>query len=160
SYAFGVYGALLFWLAVIIDGCDGEVARLKFLESRFGRLFDIITDNIVHVAIFAGLALGAHRAGHVQDVLAFATATIVGFLCASAATYFCLLSDGPAKHLEASSARGRMRRRILQMFEAMMNRDFVYLLILLALIGRLQWFLWGTVVGTYAYALGLAFVYR
>src|SRR5262249_58312724 len=43
TYASGIVGTLLFWLAVIIDGCDGEVARLKFQESRFGYLYDITT---------------------------------------------------------------------------------------------------------------------
>lgn len=160
NYASGLLGAWLFWVAVIVDGCDGEVARLKFLESRFGQLFDVITDNIVHVAIFAGLAVGAHRAGRVEHFLLLGATLITGFLCASAATYFCLLGDGPVKHLETSSRRGRIRRRVLQIFEALMNRDFAYLLVVLAVTDRLHWFLWGTVFGTYAYALGLVWVYR
>lgn len=160
QYWYGVLGALLFWIAVIIDGCDGEVARLKFLESRFGQLFDVITDNVVHVAIFAGIAVGAYRDGRVEQGFLFAATLIVGFLCASAATSLCLLSDGPVKHLEISSRRGRLRRRVLQVFEALMNRDFAYLLAVLALVDRLHWFLWGTVFGTYAYAAGLVWVYR
>ena len=36
GYTAGVLGALLFQLSAILDCCDGEVARLKFLESRFG----------------------------------------------------------------------------------------------------------------------------
>ena len=48
--------------AVIIDGCDGEVARLKFQESFFGYVFDVTTDNLVHVAIFIGLGVGLYRA--------------------------------------------------------------------------------------------------
>jgi phosphatidylglycerophosphate synthase len=160
TYWYGLLGAWLFWLAIIIDGCDGEVARLKFLESRFGQLFDVITDNLVHVAIFAGLGVGAYRAGRIEEAIAFTATLIAGFLCASAATYFCLLGDGPVKQLEARSRRGRMRRRVLQIFEALMNRDFAYLIAVLALIDRLHWFLWGTVFGTYAYALGLVWVYR
>jgi CDP-alcohol phosphatidyltransferase len=61
TYGVGVVGTLLFLCAIIIDGCDGEVARLKFQESAFGQKFDVITDNIVHVAIFAGLAVGLYR---------------------------------------------------------------------------------------------------
>jgi phosphatidylglycerophosphate synthase len=160
GYGLALMGAWLFWAAVIIDGCDGEVARLKFLESRYGALFDVITDNIVHVAIFVGLAVGAQRAGHVENVSWLAATSIAGFLCASAATYFCLLHDGPVTHRTTASRRGRLRRRLLLFFEALMNRDFAYLLLALALVDRLHWFLWGTVFGTYTYALGLFLVYR
>src|SRR5262249_17365359 len=45
-------GALLFLLHSIVDGCDGELARLKFQESRYGGILDFWGDNIVHVAIF------------------------------------------------------------------------------------------------------------
>ena len=34
-------GALLFLLHSILDGCDGELARLKFQESRFGGVLDL-----------------------------------------------------------------------------------------------------------------------
>src|SRR2546426_11462410 len=61
TYWAGVAGTVLFLWAIIIDGCDGEVARLTFRESAFGQAFDVITDNIVHAAIFAGLAVGVYR---------------------------------------------------------------------------------------------------
>ncbi|HVE14366.1 MAG TPA: CDP-alcohol phosphatidyltransferase family protein, partial [Elusimicrobiota bacterium] len=37
---FMVGGALLVWLHTLLDGCDGEMARLKFLESRWGGILD------------------------------------------------------------------------------------------------------------------------
>ena len=51
-------GALLFLLHSILDGCDGELARLKFQESRFGGVLDFWGDNVVHSAVFASM-LGA-----------------------------------------------------------------------------------------------------
>ncbi|HYB53997.1 MAG TPA: CDP-alcohol phosphatidyltransferase family protein, partial [Thermoanaerobaculia bacterium] len=51
-------GALLFLLHSILDGCDGEIARLKFQESRWGGLLDFWGDNAVHAAIFACIAIG------------------------------------------------------------------------------------------------------
>jgi phosphatidylserine synthase len=47
--------------AIIIEGCDGEVARLKVQEPAFGQKFDVITDNITPAAIVAGFALGLYR---------------------------------------------------------------------------------------------------
>ena len=54
-------GALLFLLCIIVDGVDGEVARLKLQETRFGHLLDVVTDNFVHLAIFARIALGLYH---------------------------------------------------------------------------------------------------
>jgi hypothetical protein len=53
-----------------------------------------------------------------------------------------------------------LRQRLLRGFEALMNRDFAYGLVLLAVIGHLDWFLWGAAFGTYVYAAALVVVYR
>jgi len=160
AYWSNLLGAVLFWCAVIIDGCDGEVARLKFQETRYGGLYDVVTDNIVHVAVFIGLGMGYFGSVAGIDVRLFIGLLVGGFLSALAATYFCLLRHPPVQHLQPRSTRGRIRQRLLRGFEALMNRDFAYLLLLLAVIDRLGWFLWGAVFGTYVYAAGLGWVYR
>src|SRR5262249_25629085 len=49
-------GAVLVQLQSILDGCDGEIARLKLESSRFGEWFDNVTDDLVNAAF--GLGLG------------------------------------------------------------------------------------------------------
>ena len=51
-------GALLFLSHSILDGCDGELARLRFQESRWGGILDFWGDNVVHVAVFACMGIG------------------------------------------------------------------------------------------------------
>lgn len=160
GYAWGVLGTLLFWFAVIIDGCDGEVARLKFLESRIGYLYDVTTDNIVHAAIFAGMGIGLYRTDPSQPFLLLGALLVGGLIAATAATMTLLVPDPPADQPPPRTARGRWRQRLLRGFEALMNRDFAYMLLGLALIGRLDWFLWGAAIGTYVYAGALVLVYR
>ena len=46
-------GALLFLAHSILDGCDGELARLQFQQSRWGGVLDFWGDNVVHIVIFA-----------------------------------------------------------------------------------------------------------
>ena len=45
-------GALLFLAHSILDGCDGELARLKFQQSRWGGVLDFWGDNVVHSGQF------------------------------------------------------------------------------------------------------------
>ena len=160
GYGFGLLGTLLFWCAVIIDGCDGEVARLKFLESRLGYLYDITTDNIVHAAIFAGLGIGLYRTDPSQPFLLLGALLVGGLICATAATLTLLVPNPTSDQAPARTARGRWRQRLLRGFEALMNRDFAYGLLLLAVIDRLHWFLWGAAFGTYVYAGALVLVHR
>ncbi|HVN86524.1 MAG TPA: CDP-alcohol phosphatidyltransferase family protein [Candidatus Binatia bacterium] len=163
TYGFDVLGALLFVCATIIDGCDGEVARLKFQETAFGKQFDIMTDNIVHVAIFIGVGIGQlrrHPAGHYNTLIVL---LLGGFACAAAACYWCFLRPpqaAPVATEPPQSRRGRIRATVLRGFEALMNRDFAYLLVVLAVANRLHWFFWGAAFGTYAFAAVLMWVYR
>ena len=50
----GLAGAALFQLQSIVDGVDGELARLLHKESRFGFWYDVGVDNVTHMAVFAG----------------------------------------------------------------------------------------------------------
>ena len=65
-FAFGGYwnvlfGAVLSVWASILDGCDGEVARLKLLESDFGCWLETICDYLYYLFIFSGMAIGMVR---------------------------------------------------------------------------------------------------
>jgi len=55
GYFFLLLGALLAQLSSILDGCDGEFARLKLLESKFGGWFDQVLDRYSDLFIFTGL---------------------------------------------------------------------------------------------------------
>jgi phosphatidylglycerophosphate synthase len=53
-----VWGALLVFIAGVIDGCDGEIARLKLQSSPIGAWLDTIVDEVTSVAYF--IAIGYH----------------------------------------------------------------------------------------------------
>jgi len=55
GYFFLLLGALLAQLSSILDGCDGEIARLKLLESKFGGWFDRVLDRYSDLFILMGL---------------------------------------------------------------------------------------------------------
>lgn len=58
SYAQILAGALVFQLASILDGSDGEVARLTLRTSRFGEWFAEVSGNFRYIAFFMGLGIG------------------------------------------------------------------------------------------------------
>jgi CDP-L-myo-inositol myo-inositolphosphotransferase len=48
-------GGVLAQLASIIDGCDGEIARLKRSQSEFGGWFDAVLDRYADAVLLFGL---------------------------------------------------------------------------------------------------------
>jgi phosphatidylglycerophosphate synthase len=49
--------ALLFQIQSILDGCDGEIARLTFQRSRFGEWLDQSTDYALNLSFFVAIGL-------------------------------------------------------------------------------------------------------
>jgi phosphatidylglycerophosphate synthase len=140
-------GALIFVFCIIVDGVDGEIARLKLLESAFGHYLDIVTDNIVHAAIFVGLAFGLyHDTGNDAYILAL-WFLLGGFVLSMIAVYQCILRLSPDE-LERSP-------KLIRLMALLSNRDFAYLIAALALFGKLNWFLVGATAGSYLFAIGL-----
>ena len=56
-----LFAAVLSVWASILDGCDGEVARLKLQASAFGCWLETICDYLYYLFIFAGMAIGLAR---------------------------------------------------------------------------------------------------
>lgn len=54
---FALAGALMF-VQVVLDSCDGEVARLRFLSSKFGMWLDNVSDDVIDNVFVAMLAVG------------------------------------------------------------------------------------------------------
>ncbi|HKP93573.1 MAG TPA: CDP-alcohol phosphatidyltransferase family protein [Chthoniobacterales bacterium] len=57
-----VWGLILYQVFSILDGCDGEIARAKFMESERGRQLDDLFDVLSNVLLALGLGFGLARA--------------------------------------------------------------------------------------------------
>ncbi|MES1937641.1 CDP-alcohol phosphatidyltransferase family protein [Salinisphaera hydrothermalis] len=51
-------GAFVFALSNFVDHTDGELARMSGASSRFGHLYDLACDAIIHTLLFAALGYG------------------------------------------------------------------------------------------------------
>lgn len=61
SWAYLAAGGVLFQIASILDGVDGEVARAKLLHSKTGEWMDTVCDDLTNAVFIAGLTLGVYR---------------------------------------------------------------------------------------------------
>jgi len=136
-------GALLFLAHSILDGCDGELARLKFAQSRWGATLDFWGDNVVHVAVFACLAIGWSRDIGAAWPLLLGVSAAVGTVGAASVFFRRTMED----RVEASGAA------VARLIDALGNRDFIYLVVLLAAFGHARWFLVAGAIGTPAFLL-------
>ncbi len=163
EYAAGIVGALLFQLAAIVDCCDGEVARLTFTESPLGEQLDIMTDNVVHMAIFAGLgggvfiAQGGWQAGVPLPWVPLALGGAAVFANAMA---LWLVTRAKAIGKRQGWSKPEQAVRVEFILKNMASRDFSVLLLLFAVIGKLGWFLWITAIGANVFWVMLAWTTR
>jgi phosphatidylglycerophosphate synthase len=82
-FAFGGYlsmlvGAVLSVWASILDGSDGEVARLKLQESDFGCWLETICDYLSYLFTFAGITIGLWRSSGTRTYLAWGSLFVFG----------------------------------------------------------------------------------
>jgi phosphatidylglycerophosphate synthase len=147
-------GALLFLLHSILDGCDGELARLRFQESRFGGLLDFWGDNVVHAAVFSVMAAGWSRETRAPWPLLLGAAAVLGTLASAFFVYRRTMGkprQGPLYTSVATDGETRLSR----VADALSRRDFIYLVLILSVFGKARWFLALVAVGAPAYFLTL-----
>ena len=163
SYAAGIVGALLFQLAAIVDCCDGEVARLTFTESPFGEQLDIMTDNIVHMAIFAGIGWGVFVAqGGWQSAAPrpWLPLALGGAAVFANAMSLWLVTRTKAIRNRQGWHNPEQAARVEFILKNMASRDFSVILLFFAAIGKLNWFLWMTAIGSNVFWIMLAWISR
>ena len=79
-----IAGGIAIQAVSVLDGVDGELARLKNMATRFGGVFDAVTDRYADAAILAGMTVFAVRfEGHSHPefvgMLALSAALIVSY---------------------------------------------------------------------------------
>jgi 1L-myo-inositol 1-phosphate cytidylyltransferase / CDP-L-myo-inositol myo-inositolphosphotransferase len=159
TYSAGISAALLFQLAAIIDCCDGEVARLTFTESPFGAWLDIAMDNVVHMAIFAGIAVGSYLQLDGTDgawvPLALGAAAVLG-------NGLSFWSITRAQKIKATSGWKTPVQAAWSdfMLKNVASRDFSVVVLIFAVLGKLDWFLWMAAIGSVVFSMLMLWVIR
>jgi phosphatidylglycerophosphate synthase len=63
AYAPMAAGLVLAQAQSILDGCDGELARVRFQQSAIGEWLDTLMDDGLNLALVATLGIGVYRSG-------------------------------------------------------------------------------------------------
>lgn len=148
SRAAYVPGSLLVWLHSVLDGCDGELARVRFQESAFGSDLDFWGDNVVHLALFTCLGVGFWLGGNGIHTLVLAAVADLGVVASASAAWQHRKrrrAESPVPGPEAGVADGESKLARLE--NSLAQRDFIYLLVLLAMVDCVYEFLWAAAIG-------------
>lgn len=71
-------GGVLAQTAAVLDGVDGELARIRYQDSAFRRVYDALLDRIGDAAVIGGMTLYAWLAGAGHGVVAIGFAAVAG----------------------------------------------------------------------------------
>lgn len=83
GYPATLIAGILVQLGSIVDGCDGEVARLTFRTSRFGAWLDTLLDRYGDAAVVTGTTYGFWRLHPTPWVWVGGIVALAGFLLTS-----------------------------------------------------------------------------
>lgn len=158
SYWASLLGALLLPVVMILDSLDGMLARLTFRETRVGLMLDLYGDTALNLLVFCALAVGRHQATG-QGVYLFLLLPIVtGYLWCWRLTDPLWDRPGPAAPPLGPGAQPRPYAS--RVVNEIASRDFVYLILLFAVLDRLEWFVVALALGTHLFALTLTWLKR
>jgi len=83
-----IVGGILVWLGLIFDFVDGEIARLKNLQSNFGEWFDGVLDRVGDIFIMGAIAINVFF--HNQNFYVLALC-LLAFISTTLWRYFALV---------------------------------------------------------------------
>ena len=130
---YNIWAGVAAQVSSIVDGADGDLARLKNMATRFGGYFDAILDRYADVAILAGLAYWSLKAEEQFSpwlIGAAALLAIVGSLMVSYTRARAEASVGLRFQGLANSLASRDARLVLVMIGAIAGQGLVTLCLL------------------------------
>ncbi|MDP6248236.1 MAG: NTP transferase domain-containing protein [SAR324 cluster bacterium] len=126
GYAFLVLGGVVAQASSIIDGCDGEVARLKYLSSEYGGWFDAVLDRYADAFLLFGLTWHVH--GHNPSPLVL----VVGFLAIIGSFMVSYTADKHDRLMKSRIDKGIRIGRDIRVFlifcAALLNMPYLILM--------------------------------
>ena len=118
----------------------------------------MIGDYVVHLAVFLGLGVGLARQGLPSAGRWAILALVAGVVVAMATVHALFVRPALTRAGDlhwAGDAESLHGTPVATVIEKLASRDYTYLLLAFALIGRLEWFVYATAIGSWAFVLTL-----
>lgn len=142
-------GALCYHMSSVLDGCDGEIARMKMMESEGGEWMDTLTDTVSHFLFLSGMVYGLVKvtgetwpiALGVLSLVSIVALVLVMFKFIRGENRGTLIAFDQAFEKSVTKDQNIFARMALFFKPIMRRANFAFLFFLLALIGKISWVL-------------------
>ena len=145
-YALGypVIGALFMQVATVLDRCDGEVARIKLMETKKGQWVDTISDQFTVLSFLIGVPLGYYLQTGSTVAVALGSYNIAVFILFLIWSFYFLIKYTDSGSLVAyfeidrhiDSEELSFLRKLIARFRFLGRRNYYSaILVLIAIIG-------------------------
>ncbi len=143
TYGLSIAASVCYQFAIVLDNCDGEVARAKNLRSVYGEWLDVAADVLTDISLFLGIAAGLVRQSASGPVGLFLTLCLSGLLL-----HFLLVvleklkGFGPAVFGVPHPEHQKRKSIILDILDALREGDISWSVVFFSLIGQTSLLLW------------------
>lgn len=137
-YLYSIIAMLLVQIYQILDCVDGEIARMKNIQCKYGEWVELNTDMVIVLPLFLGISIGVYRDTH--DLLTLILGTIVianMYLVEVTRAYRAIFT----KKDEIRDVIGELRRFGVMRHFAYCKSNVYLLMILFALLNKMFLFL-------------------
>ncbi|WP_087737339.1 CDP-alcohol phosphatidyltransferase family protein [Paraburkholderia piptadeniae] len=153
GFAWTNVGAFLIVLSNFVDHTDGELARVSGKSSRIGHFYDLASDALVTVLLFAGMGYGM-TSSQVGDLIGLAVSPLLlGTVAGIAVALIFFLR----MRIEEMAGKAGTRQASVGGFE---TEDILYLLPLVTLMSGVAPFLVAASIGAPLFAVYVVIDYR
>lgn len=138
SYLSMVLGAFAMQWNSILDGVDGELARVRFQHSKLGQWVDTICDDASNLLYYLGMTLAVPRAGFPQEIAACGYVAMGCLGLTMAINYAMLIRLGSGDFYALGWTESSAKKPLLRVAERLMKKDmFIFLYFIVSLFGVL-----------------------
>lgn len=153
DYTTRLAGAALMYFSSIVDGCDGEVARLKLQSSQTGAWFDTVADDIANNFFVVAVFVGLYRS--LQNIFYLKAGLVITLMSlgVSLVIYQQLRKGSSANAKDFQPAWQKDKKSWFEFVRPLMKRDFfiavIFVLMVLDLRKAIFWMAGGGAAMTF-----------